>query len=99
VGRCRAGGTAEPDNGAVARELSAIAGGRITITVTGPANRNVLVVLYAPDYAEQLGSAQSSQGTARLIVTVSTGGVHPLNVCELDGIATTVRVVVTQSVL
>lgn len=87
------------DNGSVSRDFAALAGGRITITVTGPANRNVLFVLYAPDFAQQLGSAQSSQGTARLIVTVPTGGTHHVDVCELDGVATAVRLVVTQSVL
>jgi hypothetical protein len=84
--------------GGVAREFTTILGREVTVTATGPANRNVQITVYDTDYTTQLGSAESSQGTARVTATAQVGGTHYVVACERDGMAASVRIVVKQAV-
>jgi len=85
--------------GGVAREFMAILGRQLTVTATGPTNRNIQITVYDTDYTTQLGTAESNQGTARIVAAAEPGGTHYVVACERDGLPATARIVVTQAVL
>ena len=78
-------------------EFTGTAGTTVTISATGGATLAPLVVLYAPGFTTQLGVSSSSRaGTASLTSAITQSGVHHLSVCNVNGVAGTLRITVQQ---
>jgi hypothetical protein len=85
------------NTGYVGTEFTGVTGTRVSISATGAANLTPLFVVYAPDFATQLGgSSPSGAGAAALTLALTQSGLHHLSVCDLNGVAGTVRVIVMQ---
>jgi len=85
------------NTGYVGTEFTGVAGRSVSISATGAANLTPLFIAYAPDFATQLGGSSSSgAGAASLTLSLTQSGLHHLSVCDLNGVAGTVRVLVTQ---
>lgn len=82
-------------NGGVSREFSGTAGQTVVINVTGPPNTQPAIVLYAPDFATQLGSVGGSSVFNSLRVKLLQTGTHHVDVCDDRGVGGTFRIVVT----
>jgi hypothetical protein len=83
--------------GYVGAEFTGTAGTTVAIAATGAASLTPLFLLYAPDFATQLGGSSSSgAGAASLTFTLTQSGLHHLSICEVNGIAGTLRVTVKQ---
>ena len=78
-------------------EFTGVAGKAVAISASGAASLTPFFVLYAPDFATQLGGSTSSgAGAAALTFTLTQSGLHHLAVCEVNGVAGTLRVTVQQ---
>ena len=56
-----------------------------------------MFTLYAPDFTTQLGgSSPGGAGAASLTVALTQSGLHHLSVCDVNGVAATLRVTVMQ---
>ena len=85
------------NTGYVGTEFTGVAGKTVSISATGAANLTPLFIVYAPDFATQLaGSSSSGAGAASLTLALTQSGLHHVSVCDLNGVAGTVRVLVTQ---
>jgi hypothetical protein len=85
------------NTGYVGAEFTGTAGTTVSISATGAAGLAPLFTLYAPDFATQLGgSSPSGPGAASLTLALAQSGLHHLSVCDLNGTAGTLRVVVNQ---
>ena len=85
------------NTGYVGAEFTGVAGKSVSISATGAANLTPLFIVYAPDFATQLaGSSSSGAGAASLTLALTQSGLHHLSVCDLNGVAGTVRVLVMQ---
>ena len=83
--------------GYVGAEFTGAAGTTVAISATGAANLTPLFILYAPDFATQLGvSSPSGAGAASLTFPLTQSGVHHLSICEVNGVAGTLRIKVQQ---
>ena len=83
--------------GYVGAEFTGVAGKTVAIAATGAANLTPLFILYAPDFATQLsGSSPSGPGAASLTFALTQSGLHHLSVCDMNGVAGTLRVTVQQ---
>jgi hypothetical protein len=83
--------------GYVGAEFTGVAGKTVAISATGAASLTPLFLLYAPDFATQLGGSSSSgAGAASLTFALTQSGLHHLSVCDLNGVAGTLRVTVKQ---
>jgi hypothetical protein len=83
--------------GYVGAEFAGVAGKTVAISATGAANLTPLFILYAPDFATQLsGSSSSGAGAASLTFAVTQSGLHHLSICDVNGVAGTLRVNVQQ---
>lgn len=78
-------------------EFTGVIGKTVTISATGPASLTPLFILYAPDFATQLaGSSSSGAGAASLTFALTQSGLHHLSVCDVNGVAGLLRVIVQQ---
>lgn len=85
------------NTGYVGAEFTGVAGKTVSITATGAADLTPLFILYAPDFATQLASSSSSGvGAASLTLALMQSGLHHLSVCDVNGVAGTLRVIVKQ---
>lgn len=83
--------------GYVGAEFNGVAGTTVAIAATGAANLTPLFILYAPDFATQLsGSSSSGAGAASLTLALTQSGLHHLSICDVNGVAGTLRVTVQQ---
>jgi hypothetical protein len=83
--------------GYVGAEFTGAAGKTVAISATGATNLTPLFILYAPDFATQLsGSSPSGAGAASLTFPLTQSGLHHLSICDVNGVAGTLRVVVQQ---
>jgi hypothetical protein len=83
--------------GYVGAEFAGAAGKTVAISATGAPNLTPLFLLYAPDFATQLGgSSPGGPGSAALTFTLTQSGLHHLSICDVNGIAGMLRVTVKQ---
>jgi hypothetical protein len=83
--------------GYVGAEFTGMSGRSVAISATGAPSLTPLFILYAPDFATQLaGSSSSGAGAASVTVALTQSGLHHLSICDLKGVAGTLRVVVQQ---
>jgi hypothetical protein len=83
--------------GYVGAEFTGAAGKTVAISATGGASLRPLFLLYAPDFATQLGSSSpAGAGTASLTFTLTQSGLHHLSICDVNGVAGVLRVTVNQ---
>ena len=83
--------------GYVGAEFNGAAGKAITISATGAASQTPLFILYAPDFATQLaGSSPTGVGAAALTFVLTQPGLHHLSICDVNGVAGALRIVVQQ---
>jgi len=84
--------------GYVGAEFTGIAGKTVDISATGAANLTPVFILYAPDFAVQLaGSSSSGAGAASLTFAIAQSGVHHLSICDVNGVAGTLRITVKEN--
>lgn len=76
-------------------DFSSESGKTIAITVTGSAGTNLVIILYAPDFATQLATGGLNGTTGTLSFTLFETGTHHLTVCDANGVGGAVRVNVT----
>jgi hypothetical protein len=85
------------NTGYAGAEFTGTAGRTVKISATGAASLTPFFVLYAPDFAVQLAaSSPSGAGAASVIVALAQSGVHHLSICDVNGVAGTLKVSVTQ---
>jgi hypothetical protein len=83
--------------GYVGAEFTGTTGKTVAIAANGAANLTPLFILYAPDFATQLsGSSSNGAGAASLTFTLTQSGLHHLSICDVNGVAGTLRVTVQQ---
>jgi hypothetical protein len=83
--------------GYVGAEFAGEAGKTVAIAATGAANLTPLFILYAPDFATQLsGSSSSGAGAASLTFALTQSGLHHLSICDVNGVAGALRIIVQQ---
>jgi hypothetical protein len=83
--------------GYVGAEFTATTGTTVAISATGAATLTPVFILYAPDFATQLGSSTSNgAGAASLTFTLTQSGLHHLSICDVNGVAGTLRITVRQ---
>ena len=83
--------------GYVGAEFTGASGKTVAISASGAATLTPLIILYAPDFATQLsGSSSSGAGAASLTFTLTQSGLHHLSICDVNGVAGTLRVTVQQ---
>jgi hypothetical protein len=83
--------------GGVSRDFSGTAGKTVVITASGTSSMAPQITLYAPDFETQLaGSASTGAGRAALTKALTETGTHHLSLCDANGVAGLVNVVVTQ---
>jgi hypothetical protein len=83
--------------GYVGLDFPGVAGKTVAISGTGAANLTPLLVLYAPDFATQLSESSSKgAGSASFTFALTQSGLHHLAVCDVNGAAGALRVVVQQ---
>jgi hypothetical protein len=84
--------------GYVGAEFTGVAGKSVVISATGAGSLTPLFILYAPDYASQLGvSASSGAGAASLTFALTQSGLHHLSICDVNGVGGALRITVQQS--
>jgi hypothetical protein len=85
------------NTGGVSVDFNGTSGRTVSIAATGATSLTPRFTLYAPDFATQLaGSSSTGGGAASLTFALTQTGVHHVTLCDLNGIAGPVRVVVTQ---
>jgi hypothetical protein len=78
-------------------EFTGASGTTVAISATGAASLTPLFIVYAPDFATQLAtSLPSGAGAASRTLTLTQSGLHHLSVCDVNGLAGTLRITVTQ---
>jgi hypothetical protein len=78
-------------------EFPGTSGTTVAISATGVSTQTPLFILYAPDFATQLGSSSPrGAGAASLTFTLTQTGVHHLAICDVNGAAGTLRIIVQQ---
>jgi hypothetical protein len=78
-------------------EFTATAGRLVTISVSGSVNLTPLFILYAPAFATQLGvSSPAGPGAASFAFIPAQTGLHHLSICDVNGVAGTLKVGVNQ---
>jgi hypothetical protein len=83
--------------GYVGAEFTGTAGRTVAISATGAPSLTPLFILYAPDFKTQLaGSSSSGAGAAAVTIALTQSGLHHLSICDLQGAAGNLRVVVQQ---
>lgn len=83
--------------GGVSRDFNGTAGKTVVITATGGSTMTPQITLYAPDFETQLaGSAATAAGRAALTKALTETGTHHISVCDANGVAGNVAVVVTE---
>jgi len=83
--------------GYVGAEFTGTAGTTVAISATGAANLTPLFILYAPDFATQLATSSArGAGAASLTYALTQAGLHHLSICDVNGVAGTLRVTVQQ---
>ena len=83
--------------GYVGAEFNGVAGTTVAISAAGAANLTPLFILYAPDFATQLsGSSSNGAGAASLTCALTQSGLYHLSICDVNGVAGTLRVTVQQ---
>lgn len=83
--------------GYVGAEFTGTAGRTVAISAAGAPSLTPLFILYAPDFATQLaGSSSSGAGAASLTIALTQSGLHHLSICDLQGAAGPLRVLVQQ---
>lgn len=83
--------------GYVGAEFNGAAGKTVAITANGAASLTPLFILYAPDFATQLASSSpNGAGAASLTFALTQSGLHHLSVCDVNGVAGALRIVVQQ---
>lgn len=83
--------------GGVSRDFSGTAAKTVVITASGASTMTPQITLYAPDFETQLaGSAATSAGRAALTKALTETGTYHISVCDANGVAGSVNVVVTQ---
>jgi hypothetical protein len=83
--------------GYVGAEFTGMAGRSVAISAAGGPGLTPLFILYAPDFATQLaGSSPSGAGAAALTITLTQSGLHHLSICDVQGAAGPLRVLVQQ---
>lgn len=85
------------NTGGVSADFNGTSGRTVAIVATGSSTQTPRFTLYAPDFATQLaGSSATGAGAASLTFALTQTGVHHITLCDLNGVAGPVRVVVTQ---
>jgi hypothetical protein len=85
------------NTGGVSTDFNGTAGKTVTIAATGAASLTPRFTLYAPDFTTQLGGSSSSgAGASSLTSALTLTGVHHVSVCDVNGVAGSIRLVVTQ---
>lgn len=83
--------------GGVSKDFTGTAGKTVVITASGASALTPQITLYAPDFETQLaGSASTGAGRAALTKALTETGTHHLSVCDANGVAGNLTVVVTQ---
>lgn len=83
--------------GGVSKDFAGTATKTIVITASGGAALTPEITLYAPDFETQLGgSASTGAGRAALTHTLTETGTHHISVCDANGTAGSLSLVVTQ---
>jgi len=77
------------------RDFNGTAGQTVVINVTGPAGSQPAIILYAPDFATQLGGAAGAKGTNSARLKLTQTGVYHSSTCDDAGVGGTFRMVVT----
>ena len=85
------------NSGYVGAEFTGMVGRTVRISATGAASLTPFFILYAPDFAVQLAaSSPTGAGAASSIFSLAQSGLHHLSICDVNGVAGTLRVTVTQ---
>ena len=85
------------NTGGVSTSFAGTSGRTVTIAATGAATLTPQFTLYAPDFATQLrASSAAGAGAASLTFALTQTGTHHVTLCDVNGVAGAVRVVVTQ---
>lgn len=85
------------NTGGVSTSFAGTSGRTVTIAATGAATLTPQFTLYAPDFATQLrGSSSAGAGAASLSFALTQTGTHHVTLCDVNGVAGAIRVVVTQ---
>ena len=83
--------------GGVSRDFTGTAGKTVVITASGTSAMTPQITLYAPDFETQLaGSASTGPGRAALTKLLTETGTHHVSVCDANGVAGNLNLVVTQ---
>ena len=83
--------------GGVSTDFTGTSGRSVTIAANGAASLTPRFTLYAPDFATQLGGSSSTgAGAASLNFTLTQSGVHHVTFCDLNGVAGSLAVRITQ---
>jgi hypothetical protein len=83
--------------GYVGAEFTGVAGRTVAISMDGAGSLTPHFILYAPDFATQLAvSSSRSPGRASLMFALTQSGLHHLSICDVNGVAGTLRVIVFQ---
>jgi len=78
-------------------QFNGATGKTIAISATGAGSLTPLFILYAPDFATQLaGSSPSGAGAASLTFVLTQSGLHHLSICDVNGVAGALRIIVQQ---
>lgn len=85
------------NTGYAGAEFTGVAGRTVKISAAGAASLTPIFILYGPDFATQLaGSSPSGAGAASLTFALTQSGLHHLSICDVNGVAGTLKVSVTQ---
>lgn len=85
------------NTGYVGAEFTGTVGRTVRISATGAASLTPFFILYAPDFAVQLAaSSPTGAGAASTIFSLAQSGLHHLSICDVNGVAGTLKVTVTQ---
>ena len=85
------------NTGGVSASFAGTSGRTVTIAATGAATLTPQFTLYAPDFATQLrASSAAGAGAASLTFALTQTGTHHVTLCDVNGVAGAIRVVVTQ---
>ena len=82
--------------GGVSKDFNGTAGKTVVITASGGASLTPQITLYAPDFSTQLaGSSSTGAGRAALTQALTETGTHHVSVCDANGTAGNLSLVVT----
>lgn len=85
------------ETGGVNKDFNGVAGKTIAMVVSGAASLTPQFTLYAPDFDTQLAfSASTGAGRAAASRALTETGTYHISVCDANGVAGNVTLVVTQ---